>query len=253
MKYLKLILIAGIVLLAGVFTVEAQIQDPDAVYFVQITDPHWGCGPSVQSTIDVVAAMQASELRFDFVALTGDVLCDNVEESIAQQGFDALRQLAVPVYVLAGNHDYVGTNAATYAKQVDELNYAVEHNEMLLLFISSIEPENNPEDDVLAWTTATMAAHPGKSILLFHHEPFMSVNYAPESLSRWQMLLTEFPVTSVFAGHLHRDALLWHAAVPEFVAACILPWDGRQPSYRLYEYKAGRVSYQTFYITETYK
>ncbi len=251
MKFFTLIFWVTLVNVCSGFLALAQEQDSTALYFVQITDPHLGCGPSVASTINVVKSLQALPLRFDFVALTGDVLCDNVEESVAQQGFDALRQLAVPVYMLAGNHDYVGTNMATYEKQVGGLNYVVEYDEKLLLFISSINPDYNPEDDVLAWAQATMSSHSGQPILLFHHEPFLPADYAPASLQRWQTLLTEFPVVAVFAGHLHRDALLWHDAVPEFVASCILPWDGRQPSYRLYEYKDSRVSYQTFYVTET--
>jgi hypothetical protein len=231
----------------------AQEQDPNALYFVQITDPHFGCGPSVESTIDVIEAIQQMPLRFEFVALTGDVLCDNVDEDIAQQGFDALKQLTVPVYVLAGNHDYVGTNVTTYSQHVVDLNYAVEHSGTLLLFVSSVNPTHNPEKKLIAWIQDKLSAHPDMPVLLFHHEPFMLGEYSPytlASLKPWKALLADSAVVATFAGHLHRDALLWHGDIPEFVASCILPWDGRQPSFRLYEYNDGRVSYQTFYVSE---
>jgi 3',5'-cyclic AMP phosphodiesterase CpdA len=252
MKCLKCIVLICVGLAAIAFWADGQEQEPDALYFVQITDPHWGCGPSVESTLDVIEAIRALPLRFDFMVLTGDVFCDDVAQEIAQQGFNALYQVDAPVHILAGNHDYVGTNIKTYSHYVDDLNYALEHNGLLLLFVSSAHSDHNPEPAIKAWIMETAEAHPDKPILMFHHEPFREGEYSPytaESLKPWKALLQELPVAAVFAGHLHRDALLWHGDVPEFVASCILPWDGRQPSFRVYEYTHGRVSYQTFYVS----
>lgn len=226
----------------------AQQPAPNALYFVQITDPHWGCEPTIDSTLRVVEEINSLPFAFNFVALTGDVFCDNVDPAIAQRGREALQKLSAPVYILAGNHDFVGSNAATYAKIIGQLNYAVEQPDYRLLCISSVDSTYNPSEKVLAWVNETLKVPSERPVLLFHHQPFTDAFYTTEELAIWKALLQQSAVQAVFSGHLHRDALIWHEQIPEFTAAPLLSFEGRQPSYRLYEYKQGRMSYQTFYL-----
>jgi hypothetical protein len=52
----------------------------------------------------------------------------------------------------------------------------------------------------------------------------------------------------VIAGHFHRDELHWVGDVPLFVCAPLAGYWGRQGSYRIYEYKDGRLGYRTQYL-----
>jgi 3',5'-cyclic AMP phosphodiesterase CpdA len=228
----------------------AQQQDPDALYFIQISDPHWGCDPSLDSTERVVKAIKNLTISYDFVALTGDVFCDNVDANVAQQGLNLLKTLPVPVYYLAGNHDYVGSNATLYPQNVGAYNYALEDKSYLLLFISAADPIYNPLAKILAWTNEMLTAHPNLPTLLFHHQPFIESAVPTEELNAWRDLIRKHPFQAIFSGHLHRDALIWHDNTPEFTLSCLVELTSTPPVYRIYEVKNGKVSYQTFILSK---
>jgi len=65
---------------------------------------------------------------------------------------------------------------------------------------------------------------------------------------KWIELINSFNVIAVIAGHFHRDEHHWLGNVPLYVAAPIAEFFGRQVSYRIYEYKNGRVGYRTVYV-----
>jgi hypothetical protein len=57
-------------------------------------------------------------------------------------------------------------------------------------------------------------------------------------------------IKAVITGHFHRDELHWTDGIPVFSAPPVAGFWGRQASYRLYEYRAGNLSYRTLYLAD---
>jgi UDP-2,3-diacylglucosamine pyrophosphatase LpxH len=93
-------------------------------------------------------------------------------------------------------------------------------------------------------------------VLLFQHTPpvggFFRNQVHPgwpeESRRRWEELVLGHAVKGVFTGHFHKDELHWVGDVPIFVAPPVAGSWGRQSTFRLYEYRDGKVSYRTGYV-----
>jgi UDP-2,3-diacylglucosamine pyrophosphatase LpxH len=62
--------------------------------------------------------------------------------------------------------------------------------------------------------------------------------------------LAGYDVKAVITGHFHRDELHWVGGRPVFAAPPVAGYWGRQASFRLYEYRDGRLSYRTIYLAE---
>jgi 3',5'-cyclic AMP phosphodiesterase CpdA len=73
------------------------------VKFAQLTDLHVSPGlPSEQILVDIVAEINASSL--DFVVVTGD-LTNTGSNAELESVYQALKELAIPCYVIPGNHE----------------------------------------------------------------------------------------------------------------------------------------------------
>jgi hypothetical protein len=57
-------------------------------------------------------------------------------------------------------------------------------------------------------------------------------------------------VQAVITGHFHRDELHWLDGIPIFAAPPVAAYWGRQASFRLYEYRDGRLGYRAVYLQE---
>jgi predicted phosphodiesterase len=229
------------------FTASAQIQDPDSLYFVQITDTH--VGQDFQRTLSIIEAINKLPYKLDFVVHTGDIFDHTIDQSVLSERFKLFKKLSIPIYFVQGNADIGSKNHQLIKDKIGKLNYIMEHKGIILCFISSLDPVKNNPKNVPQWLHRILPKHQGKSILLFHHEPFMKYFYK-DNLKEWQGILKKYDFLGVFSGHMHRDALMWHKNVPEFVAPCIVEFKGRQASFRLYEIKDGHISYSTFYVND---
>jgi 3',5'-cyclic AMP phosphodiesterase CpdA len=227
--------------------IQGQVQDPQALYFVQITDTH--LGKDFSRTEAIIKKINNLPYKIDFVVHTGDIFEYKYQKEVVGPGFELFKQLKMPLYFLAGNVDIDNPNYPLIKEKLGSPNYIKEHKGVLLCFVSYYHPGKNKQSKIIEWIDNNLARNKPKSVLLFHHEPFMPHFYKNKKniLKNWQTVLKKHPVKAIFAGHLHRDVLIWHENTPEFVAPCIMEFRGRQASFRLYQYKNGRVSYSTFY------
>jgi UDP-2,3-diacylglucosamine pyrophosphatase LpxH len=65
---------------------------------------------------------------------------------------------------------------------------------------------------------------------------------------QWERLVNSANVKGVIAGHFHRAEQHWVGDVPLYVAPSVAGFWGRQGSYRIYEYRNGRLAYRTQYL-----
>jgi hypothetical protein len=228
-------------------SVTAQIQDINSLYFIQITDTH--VGQNIDRISKIIAEIKNLPYKIDFTVYTGDLFDFPLSDSLLNARYEILNDLPMPVYFIEGDDDICHDKFHQFLiHKIGKINYVKEHKGILLLFVSSFEPTKNSQQEALKWSEKILSENIDKSVLFFHHEPFMSYFYKDEELKAWKDLIKKYNILGLFSGHLHKDALIWHHDIPEFVAPCVVDFKGRQASYRLYECKNGKISYSSFYI-----
>ncbi|WP_206952704.1 phosphodiesterase [Trinickia acidisoli] len=168
-----------------------------------------------------VARLNALEPRPDAVVVTGDLadLGSLVEYETLKR---LLAPLAMPVYLLVGNHDdraalrEVFDDHAYLRTGGEFVHYAVDIGPLRLVALDSLMPRQSGGhlcEARLAWLDAQLALAHGKPIVLaLHHPPFVSgighmdrQRLDPESAERLATIVRRYPnVERVICGHVHR-------------------------------------------------
>lgn len=255
----RLRLLIGVVLFTGV---TASIWAKDVhFYFAQITDTHIGAADYYPKLQHVVDSLNENSLQPEFVAVTGDVTNDKIDDpnnAEIDRGAALFKSLKMPVYFLPGNHDVTTWRIDTMVKAFNDKfgpvpNKAECHGVVLLFFF--VEPYINDYKvegyDPLGWLEKELKAAKGKPIILFQHNPFvgdfylnqMHDNGVDELRERWAKLLNSYNVKAVITGHFHRDELHWIDNIPLFVGEPVI----QTSAYRVYEYNNGKIGYRTVY------
>jgi hypothetical protein len=234
----------------------------EPVFFVQLTDPHLGMGDNVQRTRAVVAAINALPMEVAFVAVTGDMMENNITDSAAVDEAQTLfDELNMPVYFVPGNHDLLKSalaeTVAVYTNRFGPLIFSVESGGVDFVFVCT-EPLTGrvqiPGFDPLLELDALLTGRPA---VVFHHTPSVDDFYnhqahdgwgrSPEG-KQWVELLNRHAVKAVIAGHFHRDECHWLGAVPLYICPPVSARFGRQAAFRIYNYQEGRIGYRTQYV-----
>ncbi len=238
-------------------------------FFAQITDTHWGAGDTVALTRTAVAMMNRLPVKLEFVVHTGDMLADRIgDERTVREGLDAMKSIKAPVYYVPGNHDILAVDAERTAKLFTQyfgpVNGRLEVKGVVCLFVctESLDGDTRNLGRIQReWVEGQLKGMGGRPVLMFMHKPPVRDMLTEGSPSDWQKddyhpqwkrLFDEHPeIKAVVAGHLHRDELHWIGSVPIHVASSLAPFWDRQPSFRLYEYRNGRLGYWTIYLNRT--
>ena len=234
----------------------------DELTFVQISDLH---ADDIHLKIlgDFVKRINALPMPVAFVVVTGDIFKDNIlEADITARTRAALGRLTMPVHMLPGNHDIERDNLpATLAAYTNNfgglLATAVYHN--VGCVFAYTEPLARdftcPGYDPLTAIGAALRALAPRPILVFHHTPSVDDFYRDKvhpgwdrkAREDWTALLGANNVQAIIAGHFHRDELRWVGDIPLYIGQPIALFWGRQPSFRIYTWRDGRMSYRTVY------
>ncbi len=230
-------------------------------YFAQITDTHLGQQGNLERTEKVIEKINALPFKVEFVVLTGDIFSDNIEDAnvvtAAKQVFSKLKS---PIYFVAGNHDIDNKKAESiYVNNFGQLNYTEEKNNVFCIFVC-VEPllddSNSNDADFFKWFESSLRKAENKPVIVFCHEPagldfYNNSFHNPwplESEKEWVKLINSRNVKAVIAGHFHRDELHWIGDVPLYIGQPVSSWLGRQATFRVYQYRNGRISYFTQYV-----
>lgn len=230
----------------------AKTANTDPFYFVQITDTHFGSPSSSERTSTIIDSINRLPYKIDFTVLSGDIFDKRIDDKNVDEALNILKTLNMPLHFIAGNHDLAGYDAAFYKEKIGKLNYNLEHKGYRLAFISSFHSEKNPMEEVVSQFKKQLSGNT-LPLILFHHEPFINHCYDDAVLKTWEELLTRCHCVAIISGHLHRDGLNWFGGIPEYISSCVVKFEGRQASYRLYKCQNQRLSYTTFYIQVPYE
>lgn len=178
------------------------------------------CKPTRDVFIKCLRGLRSSEDKIDALALVGDNTMNGQEiENMFFYGLLATRSPVKPFLPVLGNHDVgneEGDFSALRARGVEYLNsfvgedinnayYSRIINGYYLIFLGPDAAESNyrvMSDEQLDWLEATLdeAAETGLPIFIFNHHPHSSLT---QGAARFKSLLTKYPNTFLFVGHMH--------------------------------------------------
>jgi 3',5'-cyclic AMP phosphodiesterase CpdA len=245
-------------------SVNARTPESLHFYFVQITDTHFGEGDNLKRTERIIQAINKLPVEVAFVAHTGDITQNRIydEETIAN-GLSCLNRLKAPIHFVAGNHDILSYDLEEtieiYQENFGKLFDVVQYNGVACYFLyTGPMPKSDTRSGypVIDWLEDSLKEFSDKPILIFQHIPpatdFYNNRfhepYTKTFLNKWRELLSPFPVKAIICGHFHRDELHWFGDIPVFVSAPISGAWKRQSTFRIYEYRDGKVAYRTQYV-----
>ena len=253
-------------LLLGVVAASAgePVQSTPSFYFVQITDTHWGDGDHFERTQKAVQQINALPMPIKCVIHTGDTTMNKIDdESVVAKGLKIVKELKVPIHFVPGNHDILRSRQSStreaYTKYFGPLVTEAEYDGVVFLMIYT-EPLASSFSLAgyapLSELEAALKRAGGKPVIVFHHSPdvddfynnVMHTGWKKEAREKWESILNAYNVKAVIAGHFHRDEHHWLGEVPLYVSASIAGYWGRQATFRIYEYKGGKVGYRTQYL-----
>jgi alkaline phosphatase D len=235
-------------------------------YFVQITDTHFGDRDHLERTRRLVDQINRLPYEIACVVHTGDVFADSItDETIVAQGLAVLGRLKAPVHILPGNHDVLpGRLTQTFSAFARRIGPPIQKAEYhgVVFLCAYTEPAalgfTAPGYDPLQALEAALASAAGRPVIVFHHRPAVEDFYENVSHTGWgdaarrrlESLLLAHNIKAVVTGHFHRDELHWLEGIPVFSAPPVAGYWGRQASFRLYEYRDGRLGYRTIYLED---
>jgi 3',5'-cyclic AMP phosphodiesterase CpdA len=193
----------------------AQISDfhlrADGVLLHQTVD-------SAAALANCVAHVNRLDPRPDVVLATGDLADEGRDEDyrLLRRALDAL---AMPYYVIPGNHDDRGRLRRAFADHgylpADGafLHYTIENYSLRLIALDTViegEVGGGLCTERLAWLAARLAEQPARPTLIFmHHPPFPTgirfMDTPFEGAAALEALIRSHPqVRQVVCGHMHR-------------------------------------------------
>lgn len=235
----------------------------DHFYFVQITDTHIGKGTNLEITQNLVKQINELPMEIKFVIHTGDILQNGMRDTVnVKKAAKVLEKIEAPLYYVPGNHDifqeHLEEEMNIFQDYFGELIVEIEFKELSFIGLYS---------DPIAYSFSVEGYDPfielenalkktnKKPVIVFHHIPSvesfynntMHEGWENENRNRWENILNSYNVIAILAGHFHSDEHHWIGNIPLYVSASVTNRFGRQPSFRIYEYINGKLSYRTQY------
>lgn len=196
----------------------------------QLSDPHVGARRADDDLAAAVAAVAALRPAPDALVITGDLTDGGTPEQYARVR-ELLAPLAMPVHVMAGNHDDRDALEAAFGAPAQ---FAVRCGGLRMIACHTARPgrdEGELSDEQLAWVDAELAADGATpAIVALHHPPVPvglpvldAIGLRPESSRALAVVLERHPhVARVVAGHVHLAATAVLGRVP--VVTCPSAW-----------------------------
>jgi 3',5'-cyclic-AMP phosphodiesterase len=165
-----------------------------------------------------VAALNALVPRPDLAIVTGDLVEHGAPDEYAWLR-DLLAPLAMPVFVIPGNHDAreplrEAFRADGYLPREGYLQYTIEGHPLRLVALDTLVPGRHTGAlcaDRLAWLDGALAAQPDRpTVIAMHHPPFATGitymdHYGLDNAAELARIVARHPhIERIICGHLHR-------------------------------------------------
>jgi 3',5'-cyclic AMP phosphodiesterase CpdA len=232
--------------------------------FVQITDTHWGNDDNLSRTEKAIAAINNLPIPVRFVVHTGDITNHNIKDrKVIKSGLAIMKICKYPVYYVPGNNDIAEDKfekqSELFTSYFGNINNRIDVEDISIITLYNLEIKdssgNYTYDPILKLDSLLKKKPDSLPAIVFQHCPTTEDFYANASHKGWskervdefRSICEKYNVKAVITGHFHRDELHWIGNIPLFVASPIAGKHGRQPSFRVYHYQNGQISYFTCY------
>ena len=264
-RYLWLLFVVAYIFCVSLYGQE-EVSDSlnNHFYFVHMTDTHVGAENNLELTQKIIEQINNLPMHIQCIVHTGDIVNDGMEDTIAvSNAIFALEKLEAPLLLIPGNHDIYRNNLDgtkdAYIERFGPLITEDEFGEIVFigLYSNPLARSFSVEDfDPLSELEEALKRADDKPTVVFHHIPSVEDFYVnkmhdgwkKDTRSSWEEVLNAYNVIAVLAGHFHRDEHYWLGDVPLYISTPVSDHWGRQPSFRIFEYKNGRLNYRTQYL-----
>lgn len=265
--YKKIFLISLLLLVYSCADSNKSDSEEKSIFFAQITDTHLGLPKNDESLEKVIRELNTESIPLEFVAHTGDVMNRNIkDEEIVAKSKEILNTLTIPILYSPGNNDVLSFTEKTmnatadiFESEFNELIHTQEYKGLVAISVCTetlVKYMNIEDYELFTELENVLKENRGKPCIVFHHTPSVNSYYLNKKYQGWSKkfqakwidLLNKYKVKAVIAGHFHRDEMHWLGQVPLFVSAPVAKSPDGGSSYRIYEYKNGRVSYMTQHV-----
>jgi 3',5'-cyclic AMP phosphodiesterase CpdA len=233
-------------------------------YFVQITDTHFGDRGHIERASIIVDRINHLPMDVKFVLHSGDITMNRTDDPVTvANGLAVLNELKVPIHYVPGNHDILPekleTTTLAYTKEFGPLVTSLQYGAVtfILIYTEPLAQSFSLDGyEPLQQLESCLKKAGNSPVIICHHTPCvedfyrneMHEGWKREVRDKWEKLINSYNVKAVIAGHFHRDEQHWLGEVPLYVSPPVAGYWGRQATFRIYEYKNGKISYRTQYI-----
>jgi 3',5'-cyclic AMP phosphodiesterase CpdA len=231
-------------------------------FFLQVSDPHWGfTGDAVnpEPTLElpaVVAAINASAQKPDFVVFTGDLTHNTDDVTERKQRMTDFMQIVagldVPmVKFMPGEHDAAADAGAAFQEVVGDLRWSFDYQGIHFVALDNVsDPMANVGDEQIAWLKSDLAGLDAEApIVVFAHRPLWALkpewDWNTPDGAKVIDVLTPYHNVTVFFGHIHQELSHMTGNIPHYSARSTMfalptpdtagmrtpiPWDPANPN-----------------------
>jgi len=194
----------------------------DDVYFVQLSDTHWGfnnpkINPDFAGTLKkAIAQINALDEKPDFIVFSGDETHTTDDPAVRRQRMaefkDIISALSVRnIKFLPGEHDASLDNAKAYGEFFGETHYAFDLKGVHFIALDNVtDPTGSLGEAQLGWLAGILNGYDKDSqIVVFAHRPLIPVytqwGWRTRDGEAALALLKPFRNVSLFYGHIHQE------------------------------------------------
>jgi 3',5'-cyclic AMP phosphodiesterase CpdA len=233
MIWLRQILLVVAALTLAVCRLRSGPAQPDAFFFIQMSDPQFGfitpnAGFAQETANFEKAIAAANRLRPAFVVITGDLThrMGDAAQVAEYRRIAAKLDRSIPLYQVAGNHDVAlplnAASVAAYRATYGPDYYTFDSHGLRGIVLNSSlikEPASAPAtaDSQARWLRSAVAdaRAAGKRTIVFQHHPwFLAAGNEADQYYNLPLgprrayldLFAQHGITHVFAGHYHGNA-----------------------------------------------
>jgi 3',5'-cyclic AMP phosphodiesterase CpdA len=279
----RLLLLSLGLLLGLSGALSAQGNGGDTLYFIQVSDTHWGfnnpkINPDYAGTLKKgIAEINALQGTPDFLIFSGDETHITNDDAVRRQRMTQFKDIVSELNVqtikfIPGEHDASLDNAKDYKEFFGDTHYTFEVKGIHFIVLDNVtNTDGSLGDEQLSWLAGVLnTIDKASPVVLFAHRPLLDVfpawGWRTKDSAQALALLKPFKNATLFYGHIHQEredaaeGFTQHAAqgmmFPLPAPGSVdkpnpLPWDPSHP-YRGLGFRTVKLDLKTgqFTITE---
>jgi 3',5'-cyclic AMP phosphodiesterase CpdA len=258
----------------------AQTADSGSVFFVQVSDTHWGfnnpkINPDFAGTLKKgVAEINAVQGNPDFVIFTGDETHTTADPAVRRQRMTQFKEIIAGLKVrnvkfIPGEHDAALDNAQAYMEFFGDPHYSFDLKGVHFIVLDNVStPDGSLGDAQLQWLAGVLNGYEKNSqIIVFAHRPLIDVyaqwDWRTKDGAQALALFKPFRNVKLFYGHIHQeredseDGFSQYAAHPmmfplpapgSVASPNPVAWDPSRP-YRSLGFRTVSIDLKTYQVT----